>query len=212
MILRWGDERALDEHALDDTSLPRESRGPITLHSGFDERWQLLDAPERFAEWAALVVGRFPDTRDWVTTDEPNGWAVERYAGGWRWLETRSLLRALDHQLAAHVLAADVLRRATSSSATVELPLVTHDPYELSRLLDDILVARDQGIDRGEIGEFLTRQRTEHERAHPARTPLARLRRRIVASVLPLDQALPRAIAAAYETPVVPGAAEPVPE
>lgn len=198
MILRWGDERALDGRAS-----AGDVGGPITLHSGFDARWQLLDAPERFAEWAALVVGRFPETCDWVTTDEPNGWAVERYAGGWRWLETRSLLRALDHQLAAHVLATEVLRRATSSSATVELPLATHDPYELSGLLDDILVARDQGIDRGDIGEFLARQRAEHERTRPARTPLARLRRRIVASVLPLDQALPRAIAAVYETPVV---------
>lgn len=198
MILRWGDERALDG-----VFLSGEDGTRLTLHAGFDERWQRLDAPERFAEWAALVVDRFPDTREWTTIAEPNGWAVERYAGGWRWLETRPLLRALDHQLAAHVLAADVIRRSSSDTRTIDLPLFTHDPYELSRMLDDILSARSQDVDRGDIGEFLGARRVEHERAHPARTPRARLRRRIAASVLPLDQALPRAIAAAYDTPRV---------
>lgn len=199
MILRWGDERALDGLVRSDVV-----GAQLTLHAGFDGRWQLLDAPEHFTEWAALVVSRFPDHERWVTIDEPNGWAVERHAGGRRWLETRPLLRALDHQLAAHVLAADLIRRtATTASPVVDLPLVGHDPYELSGLLQDILTARTHGIDRGDIGEFLAQRRNDHERNFPPKTPLARLRRRITASVLPLDQALPRAIAAVYETPLV---------
>lgn len=202
MILRWGDERMLDG-----LRPPGDDVARLTLTAGPDERWQRLDAPERFAEWAALVVHRFPDVRRWITVSEPNGWAVERYAGGWRWFEARPLLRALDHQLAGHVLAAEILRSATKRNAPpvdVELPLVAHDPYQLYRMLDDIVGARDLGIDRGDIGAFLGAQRTAYERSHPARTPRARLRRRIVASVLPLDQALPRAIAAVYESPRVP--------
>lgn len=198
MILRWGDERTLDG-----IRPPADDVVRLTLAAGYDERWQHLDAPERFAEWAARVVGRFPDVRRWVTTSEPNGWAVDRYAGGWRWLETRPLLRALDHQLAGHVLAADILRTAATTTVDVELPLVAHDPYELHRMLDDIIRARDADVDRGDIGSFLRDRRAEYERTHPARTPKARLRRRIAASVLPLDQALPRAIAAVYETPKV---------
>lgn len=198
MILRWGDERSLD-----DLRPPGSGDAGLTLAAGFDERWQHLDAPERFVEWAALVVGRFPDVRRWITVSEPNGWAVDRYAGGWRWLETRALLRALDHQLAGHVFAADTLRTATTPTVDIGLPLVVHDPYELHRMLEDIVGARDSGIDRGDIGAFLRDRRAHYERDHPARTPRARLRRRIVASVLPLDQALPRAIAAVYETPRV---------
>lgn len=198
MILRWGDERTLDG-----LRPPGNDVARLTLTAGLDERWQHLDAPERFAEWAALVVGRFSEVHRWITVSEPNGWAVDRYAGGWRWLETRPLLRALDHQLAGHVLATQILRTATTSTVEVGLPLVAHDAYELHRMLDDIVGARDSDIDRGDIGTFLADRRAQYERDHPARTPRARLRRRIAASVLPLDQALPRAIAAVYETPRV---------
>ena len=169
---------------------------PFVLDPHPGEGWLRLDAPERFVDVAARAAEAHPDCRRWRTIEGLNDWPVRRYATGWRHLATGHLLRALDHQLAGHALARAVL----PAGSEVEVGLVAHGPYELRQLLVDVLEAPGNGIDRQEIGPYLRERRAEHERVHPPRTPRQRLRRRLTASAIPLELALPRAIAAAYES------------
>ena len=165
----------------------------IVLDDSPGEDWLRLDAPERFEARAAQAAREHPDEREWRTIEGLNDWPVRDYATGWRHLATGRLLRALDHQLAGHALAAAVL----PSDASAEVGLVDHGPYELRQLLLDVLEAPSLGVPRVEIGPHLRQRRAAYERARPARTPRQRLRRRLTASAIPLELALPRSIAAA---------------
>src|SRR5688572_10278939 len=109
VVLRWGEELGARQPAGGDGALT------VVLHAGADERWLALDAPERFANWAAVVAGAFPGCRSWVTVRDLNLWPLERYVGVRR-LATGRLLRSFDHQLAGHVLAAEVLTQAAQGS------------------------------------------------------------------------------------------------
>jgi hypothetical protein len=187
-VLRWGDEASLD-------AVPAQVES-IVLHRGRDERWLLLDSPERFGEWADAVASRI-SARTWTTIAGLNDWPVDAYAGHLRTLATGRLLRSLDHQLAGHVLAMRAIL-AADREADVRVGLVHRSPYELEGLLRDVLDVAAAGVPRGEVGSHLRRRRDAHERAHPARTPKQRLRRRLVASAVPLELALPRSIGAVY--------------
>jgi hypothetical protein len=160
-----------------------------------------LDAPESFAAWASAVSTRRPDVRSWVTIDDVNRWPVERwlpFASGTKGnLATGRLLRAFDHQLAAHALAAAVLPGETS------VGIADDDDYELAALLRDVLGAPGAGVPRAEIGPYLAGRRAEFVAAHPVRSVRRRIRRRLVASAIPLEKALPRSIAAVYEAGLV---------
>ena len=158
--------------------------------------WLRLDAPERFVARARRRAGEHPSCRRWRTIEGLNDWPVRRFASGWRHFASGRLLRALDHQLAGHALATAVL----PAGSTIDVGLVDHDPYELRQLLVDVLEAPAAGIHRTDIGPYLQERRTAYEQAHPPQTARQRLRRRLIASAIPLEMALPRAIAAAYET------------
>lgn len=168
---------------------------PFVLDAAPGEQWLRLDAPERFQALAAHAAEARPDVRRWRTIEGLNDWPVRRYATGWRHLATGRLLRALDHQLAGHAMATVVLPAGSS----VDVGLVEHGPYELRQLLVDVLDAPGAGVPRSTIGLHLRERRDTYEREHPARTPRQRLRRRLTASAIPLEMALPRAIAASYE-------------
>jgi hypothetical protein len=187
-VLRWGEAPTID-------AVPAHAEH-VVLHAGRDERWLLLDSPERFADWAAAVASRL-DAAEWTTIDGLNDWPVRAYASGLRTLATGRLLRALDHQLAGHVLARRAVR-ALHANAPVAVGLVHHEPYELEQLLRDVLEAPADGVTRAELSAHLRRRRDEHTREHPLRTPRARLLRRLVATAVPLELALPRAIGAVY--------------
>ena len=198
-VFRWGDELGVRSwaKAIDDGAT-------IVLHAGADERWLLLDAPERFADWAGTVAAMAPACRSWVSVRDLNVWPVERYVG-LRTLATGRLLRAFDHQLAGHVLARDVIAGALPG-ATVVAGVVPDDrAYELAGLLDDVLAVRDRGVARADVGAHLRERKAVFDLEHPPRTPKQRLVRRLAASALPLEQALPRALGAVYA-----GARQPV--
>lgn len=169
---------------------------PFVLDADPGEHWLRLDAPERFVDVATRAAESHPTVRRWRTIEGLNDWPVRRYASGWRHLATGRLLRALDHQLAGHAMACAVL----PPGSTVDVGLVAHGPYELRQLLVDVLAAPAAGVSRIEIGPHLRACRDAYEREHPARTPRQRLRRRLTASAIPLEMALPRAIAASYGT------------
>ena len=191
VVLRWGEEfRARP-------SAPGDGATTVVLHAGADERWLSLDAPERFAEWAGVVVGAFPGCRSWVTIRDLNLWPLERYVGV-RTLATGRLLRSFDHQLAGHVLAAEVLTDQAPGS-TVAVGLVPDDrAYELHDLFVDVLAAPARRVGRSDVGHDLRRRKAAFDAGHPATTLKRRLVRRMAGSAIPLDQALPRAVAAAY--------------
>ena len=172
---------------------------PFVLDATPGASWLRLDAPERFRALAEQRATEHPEVRRWRTIEGLNDWPVRRYATGWRHLATGRLLRALDHQLAGHALAVSVL----PPGSIVDVGLVPHGPYELRQLLVDVLDAPGAGVARHEIGPHLRARRAAYERHHPARTPRQRLRRRLTASAIPLELALPRAIAAAYESATV---------
>jgi hypothetical protein len=199
IVLQWGDGRALDA-AVTSVASAGSGRAAIVLHAGADDRWLRLDAPELFADWAAQVAAALPDERRWTTIDGLNDWPVTAYAGNLRGLATGHLLRALDHQLAGHALASAALPHGSD----VAVGLADDDAYELGQLLLDVLAAPRLGVARNAIGPHLRARRQDYVRGHAAVSPRRRLRRRLVASAIPLEQALPRAIAAAYATALEP--------
>lgn len=199
LTLRWGDRSILDRAvALDRHLSDLGLEAVIALDAGAGGPWVGLDAPQRFRAWAEEVVGHFPRARTWIPISQPNLGALRSHIT-WRRLATGPLLRALDHQLAAHVLAADVIHDQ-GSGASVVCSLASDVIYEMDGLLLDVLLAPAAGIPRAEIGEFLRQRRSLHYRSLD-RYPGSRRRlvlRGLARSVIPLEQALPRAIAAAY--------------
>lgn len=199
LTLRWDDRATLERAVAVDRDLCDLGLEPvIALDGGAGGWWVALDAPQRFQAWAEEVVDRFPRARAWIPIIQPNVGALRSHIT-WRHPATGHLLRALDHQLAAHVLAAEVIH-GRIPVASVVCSLASDVIYELDGLLLDVLLAPAAGIPRAEIGDFLRQRRSLHYRSlerHPA--PRRRLvLRRLARSVIPLEQALPRAIAAAY--------------
>lgn len=167
--------------------------------------WLRLDSPERFAAWVASAVDRLGDgCRNWLTLNEINGYAVQAYLFGalppGRLLAFGDLVRSLDHLLTAHVLAHAAIHRR-QPDAVVSTDNHASSLYELDRMLLDVLVARSVGVCRADLRDWLTSRRHDHhvalsDQAH-AHAPLHRMTR----AILPLDQALPRAVAAVYDGP-----------
>lgn len=191
-VFRWGDEMGVQAWAR-----AVDAGATVALHDGPDDRWQRLDAPERFADWAVVVAHRLPECRSWITVAGLNRWPVAAF-GDVRRLATGRLLRAYDHQLAAHVLVREALDEAAPGSAVD--PGIERDDwaYELGQLLVDVLGSAAAGIARSDIGAYLRERKAAFDRAHPPISPRHRLSRRLIASAIPLEQALPRALGAVY--------------
>lgn len=166
--------------------------------------WLGLDSPERFAAWVAAAVDRLGEgCANWLTLNEINGHAVQAYVLGslppGRRLAFGDLVRALDHLLTAHVLAYAAIHRR-QPGATVSTDNHASSLYELDRMLLDVLSAPAAGVARAGLRDWLAGRRAEQNAALGGRRP-DRLLRRATASILPLDQALPRAVAAVYDGP-----------
>ena len=114
---------AFDRYAGHPRRLPRAGPGarrrPPPLHPPPLARARLLarlDSPERFAAWAATAADRLGGRcRRWLTINEINGLALQTYFMGalppGRRLAHGDFVRALDHLLAAHVLAYGAIHR-----------------------------------------------------------------------------------------------------
>jgi len=168
--------------------------------------WLGLDSPTRFAAWVAAAVARLSDRcQHWLTVNEINGYAVQAFVLGTlppgRLLAHGDLVRALDHMLAGHVLAHAAIHRR-QPDAVVSTDNHASSLYELDRLLLDVLLARGDGIGREDLGAWLADRRSVQNVAlgRGARRADAVIRR-LTGSILPLDQALPRAVAAVYDGP-----------
>jgi hypothetical protein len=171
--------------------------------------WLRHDAPEHFAAWAALAAERLGTvTSMFLTFPAADRTAVGGYLLGTspprRRLSLAGAIRALDNLLAAHVLAADAVRHRLPS-AVVALGVAPGPDYELGALAVDALLGRSRGVARPDLGPWLAERRHSwHGRVHPPAPPTAALwaaRRRLAASAVPLDLALPRALSTLYASP-----------
>jgi len=167
--------------------------------------WLRLDSPERFAAWAAAAVDRLAGgCANWLTLNEINGYAVQAFVLGslppGRMLANGDLVRALDHMLTAHVLAHAAIHRR-QPEAVISTDNHASSLYELDRMLLDVLVARAARVSRVDLREWLAGRREEQHAALGRSGRADALIQRMTASILPLDQALPRAVAAVYDGP-----------
>jgi len=171
-----------------------------------EDFWLRLDSPECFAAWVAMAVGRIGHgVRNWITLHEINTLALQTYLTGrfppGRRLRVGQMVRATDHLLAAHVFGyAEIHRRHPDAVVTTNTR--SGSIYELDRLLGDVLMSRVHGIARADLGRWLDGRRVDyHDAIGPVRTPTDRLARGWARRWIPLEQALPRAVAAVYDSP-----------
>jgi len=184
-------------------------RPVVVLHHGGQppwlgpDFWLRLEAPDRFATWAASVADRLgDDCPDLVTLVEPNAVAWQTWITGslspCRVGATGDLVRALDHMLTAHVVARSVIH-ADRPDVVVTLEIAAMPVYELDGLLLDVLTAPTHGVARYDLRSWLIDRRRDWYRNRPPPTTAGALARRVARSAIPLEQALPRAVAAVFD-------------
>jgi beta-glucosidase/6-phospho-beta-glucosidase/beta-galactosidase len=205
------DEAAFDRYrAILDACADRGLRPTVCLHHFTHPRWLGRDfwlglaSPGRFATWVGAAVDRLGDRcRHWLTSNEVNGYAVQAYVLGTlppgRLLAHGDLVRALDHLLTGHVRAYEEIHRR-QPDAVVSTDNHASSLYELDRMLLDVVLARAHGVARPDLRDWLAGRRAEQNTAlGGARRRADAVIRRLTASILPLDQALPRTVAAVYD-------------
>jgi beta-glucosidase/6-phospho-beta-glucosidase/beta-galactosidase len=205
---------ALDEPAFDryrailDACHERGLEPVVALHHFAHPRWLGPDfwldlrSADRFASWVAVAVERLGDScRHWLTINEINALAFQTYftqaLPPGRLGRTGDVVRALGHLLAGHVLAyREVHRRVRDAVVSTNNHVMSI--YELDRLLIDILLARSHGVERASLRDWLADRRDAYHAALPPPSRLELVMQRVAASILPLDQALPRAVSEVY--------------
>lgn len=169
-----------------------------------DDFWLRPESPEVFAGWASAAVARLgPHCTAWVTINElnilvVNTWVMAYFPPG-RTGDWRACRTAIDHMLAAHVLAYAAVKAAQPASV-VATNNYSLSAYEIDRMLTDVLVARRHGVARDDLAAW-TAARRQGWRARtgerPSATALERPLRAAVARVLPVA-GLRRAVDAVY--------------
>jgi beta-glucosidase/6-phospho-beta-glucosidase/beta-galactosidase len=167
-----------------------------------DDFWLSPGAPERFAGWVTTAVTALAgQCSTWVTINEINVYSAQTYFNGLfppgRRVARGALVRSLDHLLAAHVLAYDAIH-AIQPAAVVATNTYSFSAYEPDRLLIDVLLARSHGVEREGLHRWLEQRRRQFVRDAGSHGPGEIVVRRLAAALIPLDAALPRAVAAVY--------------
>jgi beta-glucosidase/6-phospho-beta-glucosidase/beta-galactosidase len=154
-----------------------------------DEFWLRPGSPDRFARHLERVLPSLvPHCRRWVTVNEPNivmlmGW-IEGACPPGRRLAFSDAYCVLDNLLAAHVLAADAIL-ALQPDAEVTCNTSSSSIYEHDRLLTDLLLLRDSGVDASDVDRFVDERRALHDAAFPPHHLGEYLLRRFFAAVSP---------------------------
>jgi len=165
--------------------------------------WLRLDAPARFGRWAAATVDRLGSyCGEVVTLVGPNAVAWRGSLTGalppHRVGAVGDLVRALDHMLAAHIVAQATVRLGRPD-AVVNLEIRPTPVYEVDGLLADVLAARSYEVARYDLRRWLTERRREWYQKRRPPTLAGAFLRRAARSAIPLEQAVPRTVAAIYD-------------
>jgi beta-glucosidase len=172
--------------------------------------WLGTDSPERFLGWVRTALEALsPYCSNWVTINELNIYAIESYLSGafppGRRGDLRAMTSAMSHLLAAHVGAYEVIHEL-QKDAVVGTNNFCFSIYELDRMLTDILLARSNGVSRGDLDGWLQESRAAFDDRVRALTerPYRRrddLIRRLIASRSGIGRAMERAVSAVYASP-----------
>ena len=208
-------EGVIDDDAFDgycrilDACHDRNLQPLVTLHHFTHpawlggEFWLRPDSPERFRDWVGVAVDRLAGRcRHWVTLNEINIYALQTWFTGMfppgRRLDIAATVRTLDHMLCAHVLAYREIK-ARQSQAVVSTNNFAFSLYEIDRLLIDVLLGRSRGVGRYDLSDWLRERRADYY-AQVGPVPRSeRPLRRLTATTIPLEKALPRSVAAVYD-------------
>jgi beta-glucosidase len=191
------DTAALDRYAaILDGCTERGMETLVTLHHFThpawlgDDFWLSSDSPEIFAGWARLAVGRLGEKcRKWITLNELNilgfaSYVMGIYPPGRRFaMEDFHLSTA--HMLAAHVKGYEVIHgsypdaKATTNNSTTSI-------YERDRMYTDVLLARDAGVSRSDLGAWLSERRRKWYSSLEPPSRLESVLRRVTAASSPI--------------------------
>lgn len=187
----------------------------VTLHHFTHPAWLGVDfwldssAPERFLSWIKTAVRALSDQCSrWVTVNELNVYAMESFLTGsfppGRRGDIRSMVRAMDHLLTAHIGAYEIIHQI-QPHALVGTNNFCFSVYELDRLLTDILLARSNGVSREDFHLWTEGRRFSYSNRVAAMTPAPYRRRdqlvRSLVSRLRIEDRFVRSVAAVYDSP-----------
>ena len=201
------DETAFDGYARLLTACRERGMEPmVTLHHFTHPRWVGVDLwgqPAKrplFEDFVRttvtalgerLVAGGQAPVREWVTLNEVNvlalaGGLMGAFPSGGR-RGPGTALRWLDNLLAAHCRAYDIVHDVYEAKGW-EAPAVstnnyTFSAYALDRMLTDLLLARENGVGRDDLGVFLREAGAAHVPAARASTSGAARLERLAALV-----------------------------
>jgi beta-glucosidase/6-phospho-beta-glucosidase/beta-galactosidase len=166
---RYDDEAFARYAAILDACHARGLDPLVTVHH-FTHPWWLGDdlwlgegCAERFGSWAEVVAERLGSRcRHWVTINEANILALStRVLGAFppgRRGDLGGFLTMFDNLAAAHVQAYGAIKSRVSDAVVSWNPF-SMSVYELDRMVTDILLARSNGIDQHQVGDFCARRR-----------------------------------------------------
>lgn len=199
--------RSCRDHGLEPIVALHHFTQPAWLGEDF---WLRDSAPDEFARWVETAVGALtPHCSKWITVNEVNACAIGSYLIGYfppgRRLQVAKATRMMDHMLAAHVKAYEVIHRL-QPDAQVGTSTYAFWCYDVDHLLIDALCARAHGVDRADLGPwFETRRRAFHREVvagvPPTRSWQDAAVHRALRAVLRVEHALPRTIEAVYASP-----------
>ncbi len=141
----------------------------VALHHFTHPEWLGPDfwldprSPQQFARWVATIVPHLaPYCQRWTTINEINALAIGSNLIGYfppgRRLRPGLMMRMVDHLLAAHVLAYEVIHRV-QPSATVGTSTYAFWVYDVDQLLTDVVAARSFGVGRSDLADWLEERR-----------------------------------------------------
>lgn len=191
------DEGALERYAAILEGCAQRGLEPLlTLHHFThpawlgEDFWLSPEAPERFATWARLAVGRLGERcRLWITMNEINILPMTSYALGiWppgRGRSAKQAAVATAHMLAAHVHAYEAIHEL-QPAAIAFTNNASASPYESDRLLTDLLLARSLGVAREDVPGWVQERRSAWYAALDPPGLLERRFRRFSAATAPI--------------------------
>lgn len=172
--------------------------------------WLRDDSPQRFVEWVSLIVPHLaPHCRRWTTVNEINALAIGSQLIGYfppgNRLRPSRMMRAVDNLLTAHVLAYEEIHRH-QDDALVGTSTYAFWPYDVDRVLVDVLAARAHGARRPQVSEWLGgRRRAFHQQVLAWCPPAYRAYQHGIArgmrTLLAPERRLPRTLEAVYASP-----------